>query len=419
MPTFDTPGQHTYTVPSGVQTIRFTANGSGGGGGSSADDDSTLGANDGGSGGVGGQAQGTLSVSPGDSYTLYVPSGGSGGAADGAGGAGGSNGQDSGGAGTGGANRDQAIYGGGGGGGGADAIVYDNGTVLIAGEGGGGGGGGGADNDTAYGGPGGGGARGGEAGVDYLGNVGNDGSGSGDGGDGGDGGTGEAGGAPGDPGNDGGASVAAALTNTTTTTGGGGAGGSGGSGFGVAGGSGGAGEVVIEEAPPAPSLTAVAVDAISIKVDIGDTDNEDSAELEYKLSSEPTWTTAATFAAGELPATETIIGLLNGRDYDVRITATNNVGSSSTAITEQTVLPAPTNLTETDSRDSEIDISWTANHTNGSTRVEFREDDSGGYQVFATLSYTETTDTISGLLNGQLYGIRVVAETEDAETVDQ
>jgi len=84
-----------------------------------------------------------------------------------------------------------------------------------------------------------------------------------------------------------------------------------------------------------------------------------------------------------------------------------------------TILPAPTELDAVDVRDTEADVEWTATHDNGETRVEVREDDDGDWSVDQAVSYDTEQATIEGLLNGQLYGVRVVADTGDAEEVDQ
>ena len=218
------PGTYTYTVPMGVDTLSFNISGGGGGGGG---DDSH-----GGSGGYPGTILGgRLSVTTGDTITVYVGGGGGAGSSHTWGGGGGAGGTSS------------SSYGGGrggyagpipssgsGGGGGAATVITKNGTVIAVAAGGGGGGGGG---DHSYG-------RG-----QYLGYNGSTTGSSGadkggDGGGGGGGGGGYQGGVGGGTyggddgaysGSDGLDLVPSGWSSTKNSNGGGHAGGAGGSGY--------------------------------------------------------------------------------------------------------------------------------------------------------------------------------------------
>lgn len=70
--TFSTPGNYSWTVPEGVYAVTVEALGAGGGGGCS-------GAGSGGAGGDGGYGKTTLSVVPGETYTVIIGAGGQGG----------------------------------------------------------------------------------------------------------------------------------------------------------------------------------------------------------------------------------------------------------------------------------------------------------------------------------------------------
>ncbi len=113
------PGNYKFTVPPGVTSITVKAWGAGGGGGSAGSNASS----DGGGGGGSAYAQSTLSVTPGETLTVYVGGGGGGGVANVTGNSGG-----------------------GGGGGGYSRIARGSSNLLIAA---GGGGGGGGDNSSA------------------------------------------------------------------------------------------------------------------------------------------------------------------------------------------------------------------------------------------------------------------------------
>ena len=119
------------------------------------------------------------------------------------------------------------------------------------------------------------------------------------------------------------------------------------------------------------------------------------------------------------PFTDT--GLNDGSKYHYAVAGVNSVGEGelSNEAGATTTLPAPTDLSVVDVGADEVDLSWTANHDNGETRVEISEDDDGTWSVAQTVPYNTESATVSGLLNGQLYGVRVVADTGDAEEVDQ
>ena len=68
---FSTVGTTSWTAPAGVTSIKYLVVAGGGGGGSA-----TTGVNMGGGGGAGGLLQGTLAVTPGNSYTVTIGSGG-------------------------------------------------------------------------------------------------------------------------------------------------------------------------------------------------------------------------------------------------------------------------------------------------------------------------------------------------------
>ncbi|MDN5275385.1 MAG: hypothetical protein JWN33_34 [Candidatus Saccharibacteria bacterium] len=109
--TFTSQGANAYTVPAGVTSLTFKAWGAGGGGGGGA-------ATTGGGGGGGGYVQSTITVTPGETLTIYVGGGGIGGSHNALG----------------------TLAGGGGGGGGLTSVYRGSNPLLIASGGGGGGG---------------------------------------------------------------------------------------------------------------------------------------------------------------------------------------------------------------------------------------------------------------------------------------
>lgn len=140
---YNSPGQSSFILPSGVSEFSYTVNAPGGGG--SGSDAGSPGA----SGGTGARVSGTVtSLPPGSTIRVYVGAGGGGGASSqgGApGGSGGSNGGSVSGGGSGGTAGFSGSSGGGGGGGAASYIETSTGTLLVVA--GAGGGAGGAGND--------------------------------------------------------------------------------------------------------------------------------------------------------------------------------------------------------------------------------------------------------------------------------
>lgn len=113
--TFTSQGPNSFTVPSGVTSLSFKAWGGGGGSGAGGSGSAT-----GGAGGGGGYVASTITVTPGETLTIYIGGGGNGGAHSAGGG---------------------SNLAGGGGGGGGYTSVYRGSTPLLIAAGGGGGGG--------------------------------------------------------------------------------------------------------------------------------------------------------------------------------------------------------------------------------------------------------------------------------------
>ena len=138
-------GGATWTVPAGIYSATVTAIGGGGGGGGC---DSHAGYN----GYAGEIITGTISVSPGQVYTLYSGTGGGGGGSVQGSAPGGTGGTGYASGGNGSAAGPTPYSGGGGGGGGASVLVLGSTPILVAAGGGGGGGGNGSTGQRQLGG---------------------------------------------------------------------------------------------------------------------------------------------------------------------------------------------------------------------------------------------------------------------------
>ncbi len=135
--------------------------------------------------------------------------------------------------------------------------------------------------------------------------------------------------------------------------------------------------------------------------------------MEYRTSPSGTWTA---FNDGFSNATTAAItGLVHGTAYDVRVSAISAVGTgtaSSWVIATPSVAPdAPTGLALT-AGNGQLNASWTAPANNGGSPVnhyaiENRTSPSGARTVFPDGVSTATTATITGLMNGSVYEVRV------------
>jgi len=111
-----------------------------------------------------------------------------------------------------------------------------------------------------------------------------------------------------------------------------------------------------------------------------------------------------------------------GRQFYYRLTASGELPDSdpSDEVDGTTTLPAPTDLTVDDFGDDFVSLSWTDNSADeDGYRVDLREDDEGDWGEAAVLESGTESATVEDLLNGQLYGVRVVAFTADVEEVDE
>ena len=172
---------------------------------------------------------------------------------------------------------------------------------------------------------------------------------------------------------------------------------------------------------PTPALDALdTATAREIVVEYTLTDNSSDGDLTIERSDDGglTWTTVTTVT--NLSTTEyTDSGLLDGMEYAYRLTReTDHASVQSGTLPATTILPAPTGLEALDTGDESIDIVWDATHNTGQTRVDYRETGANEWETFGIVARDTVTETITGLLNGEEYELRVVAVTDDAEEVD-
>ena len=443
--TFYGPGESTFTVPDRVNEVTLEVFGAGGGDGKA--DDTFNESADEGSGDDGGYVTGTLTVSPGDTLTFEL--GGEGetplNASDGRA----SGGQYGGG--DGGYVPSDAAAGGGGG---YTRVLVNGSTELVVG--GGAGGSAAAHDETGGNAVAGSSGAGGAIGDGYDG--GSPSSPTDDVAQGGEGGTTSGGGAGGsggnEPGNDGGSyqagdGVSLDDFNTRTASGGAGAGRfGGGSGalntydtFAGAGGSGGGSgydgpaftvtesydgyyqsngdaEITVEyQVPPSAPQNVEAtggIESVSVDWDPAEFAQEYTVfRSEYSNvdanDTQVGTTTSTSFTDTNLPA---------GKRYYYAVCASNAAGSSDVSESDfgVTDLSAPTLGSFESISADELAYSWTADHADGQTRVEYRAVGTTNWTVADTVSRATETATVTGVDNGTEYEGRVVATTDDADS---
>jgi hypothetical protein len=181
----------------------------------------------------------------------------------------------------------------------------------------------------------------------------------------------------------------------------------------------------VNASTPLPAPTHETLDKSTPReVRIGYTLNDNSTDgdirIERSADGGTTWTESASIT--DLSTTEyTDTGLLDGQEYTYRLTRrTDHVETGSATASAITILPAPTDLTNPTIGEASAEYAWTATHNQGQTRVEYRRAVEGdSWTTYETVGNETESATVDGLLNGEQYEGRVVAETDDAETEDE
>ena len=174
---------------------------------------------------------------------------------------------------------------------------------------------------------------------------------------------------------------------------------------------------------PAPALDAPNASTpreITIPYTLEDNSTDGDVLVERSADGGATWSEIATVT--DLSATAyTDAGLLDGREYTYRLTRrTDHAETTSATVSAITILPAPTNLAPTTIGDTSVGYAWDATHNQGQTRVEFRRAGEGDdWTTYETVSNGTEAATIDGLLTGEQYEGRVVAQTDFTETEDE
>lgn len=173
-------------------------------------------------------------------------------------------------------------------------------------------------------------------------------------------------------------------------------------------------------APTLDSLDAGTPQEITIPYTLEDDSTDGDVLIERSADGGSTWSKIATVT--DLSATAyTDTGLLDGQEYTYRLTRrTDHAETTSATVSAITSLPAPTNLTAPTIDDTSVGYAWDATHNQGQTRVEYRRAGEGDdWTTYETVDHETEAATVDGLLTGEQYEGRVVAQTDFAETEDE
>lgn len=167
---------------------------------------------------------------------------------------------------------------------------------------------------------------------------------------------------------------------------------------------------------PAPTDLSLSPGTREIALSWGVTHDDGTQTVQFKRSSESTWTDWAT-GLSLSTTSATITGLLDGEEYDVRVLAVNDTTAAAidTATTE---LPDAQQPSLNNGIEDELTASWTDVINYGDYRAQIRETGQSAWDGTAT-GYAEqvvdeatTSVTFGGLEDGEAYEVRLRTETE-------
>ncbi len=142
--------------------------------------------------------------------------------------------------------------------------------------------------------------------------------------------------------------------------------------------------------------------------------------IQYSSNSGTSWNDFVDEVSPQTSATVT--GLTNGTEYTFQVAAVNAAGAGSFATTDASVVPAtiagaPTGVVGT-SGNTQVTLSWTAPGSTGGNAitdyvVQYSSNSGSSWTSFSDGTSTNTTATVTGLINGTAYVFRVAAVNSD------
>jgi len=174
-------------------------------------------------------------------------------------------------------------------------------------------------------------------------------------------------------------------------------------------------------APAAPTITSITAGNQSASIAFTAGSDNGSAITNYKYSTDngSSWITRSPFSTS---SPIVVSGLTNDQTYQVKLMAINNVGegaaSSSTSVTPAAEAPSAPTITEVLAGDQSATINFTAGSDNGSaiTNYKYSTDDGSSWTALSPSS-TSSPIVVSGLTNGQVYQVKLIAINNVGEGV--
>lgn len=172
-------------------------------------------------------------------------------------------------------------------------------------------------------------------------------------------------------------------------------------------------EIMATTIPAAPSLSTSVVSISQINLSWGNVYGETAYNMQTKALSGAScatedWTGISSTPLAANTTSTSVTGLTEGTSYCFRINASNSAGASpwSTAVTQTTLLPAPTLNALTGVTQSQISLSWNNVTGNNGYKVD-RSTNNISWSQIATPAANVTTYNDSNLMPNQIYYYRV------------
>lgn len=172
-------------------------------------------------------------------------------------------------------------------------------------------------------------------------------------------------------------------------------------------------ELMATTIPATPSLSTSVVSVSQINLSWGNVNGETAYNMQTKALAGASCTTEDWTGISSLPlaantTSTAVTGLTEGTSYCFRINASNAAGASpwSTAVTQTTLLPAPTLDVLTGVTQSQISLSWNNVTGNNGYKVD-RSTNNISWSQIATPAANVTTYNDSNLMPNQIYYYRI------------
>ncbi|NHX37872.1 PQQ-binding-like beta-propeller repeat protein, partial [Halolamina sp. R1-12] len=103
------------------------------------------------------------------------------------------------------------------------------------------------------------------------------------------------------------------------------------------------------------------------------------------------------------------VGALDSSDGSLLWSDTSQTGNINHIVSMNTDVKLLSSLSTTNTGSTSTELNWESNH-DGQTNVEYKPSDSSTWKTYSTVSGTTTSETITGLKNGEKYDVRVIVD---------